>query len=492
MALRTGLVVTLVVGLAAGGLSGCKRETRSRERQVAEAPASSVPAAPSAEELARAKEREARVRVLLDEWLRAQNAGDFPAYEALYAERFTGIKRVGEREQRFDRAGWVEDRKALFQRASSVSIDDVRVSATEASAVALFTQSWSSANFRDVGQKQLVLTTERGALRIASEEMKNSDVGAAQAATSGPKPEEFAFVVEAPEPLLVLSKRVPTAALTGEPRYVDDQRARHALKVGALGAEWQALVGTTFTLYEDGGAVCEASVAGIEALANVQVHFGLISAWNGEYGEKAAPAARARDLWQQSELGGRFLVGRLEPTSACTGALWARASKLPAPTLWTSRPPNPEEKAAVLSAVRATKLHKDAQAEFTAAFQQTTPWDDSGPSSLRLFEDGRGQTFAALTASTGVDDSCSSPFDIDVFFLLQKRGTSWALVSAPPSGHVGSAWPRFLEPLHAETAFDLEGDGRPEFVGGMDFMRESNGAFRSVLNCSAGYFSCPC
>lgn len=121
------------------------------------------------------------------------------------------------------------------------------------------------------------------------------------------------------------------------------------------------------------------------------------------------------------------------------------------------------------------------------------PWDDSGSSPLfRIFEDGHGQAFASLTASSGVDDGCASAFDVDVFFLLQKRGANWALVSAAPDGHIASAWPRFLAPLRAEAAFDLEGDGRPEFVGLKDFIRETGGAYRSVQNRSAGYFSCPC
>lgn len=494
MLVRIGWRVALLTSMAALSFWGCKREASREQSKAPSAAVASAQSGPSPEEQARAKEREGKVRALLDEWMRAQNAGDFAAYEALYAERFTGIKRVGPRMQRFDRPGWLEDRKALFQRAASVRIDEVQVTTTDASAIALFTQSWSSPTFRDVGKKQLVLTLEKGAFRIASEEMKNSDTGAATQVAGAPKPQEFAFVVEAPDPLVVLSTNVPAAAIHEPLRYVNDWQARRTLVTSALGAEWQALLGTKFTLYKDGGAVCEGTVAGFEALADVQVHFGLESSWKGEFGEPVVPPARrALDLWEYSEHAGRFLVARIEAPSECKGARWARASSLPPPTFWRSRPPTEKERAGVLAAVRGTKLHKDLQVEFEAAFDKKIPWDDSGsPPLLSMFEDGGGQTFASLTARSGVDDTCGSAFDVDVFFLLQQRGASWTVVSAPPDGHVDSAWPRFLAPLRAELAFDLEGDGRPEFVGLRDFIRESGGAYRSVQNRSAGYFSCPC
>jgi hypothetical protein len=34
-------------------------------------------------------------RAVLERWLKAQNEGDFAAYEALYATRFTDIRRSG-------------------------------------------------------------------------------------------------------------------------------------------------------------------------------------------------------------------------------------------------------------------------------------------------------------------------------------------------------------------------------------------------------------
>ena len=50
------------------------------------------------------------VQAVIDAWLAAQNGGDFAAYQALYADKMEGVKRVGPRTWRFDRKGWLADR----------------------------------------------------------------------------------------------------------------------------------------------------------------------------------------------------------------------------------------------------------------------------------------------------------------------------------------------------------------------------------------------
>jgi ketosteroid isomerase-like protein len=498
MAFRIGLALWFMVAVAPFVL-GCKR-SEPRERAAssiatgAAATGQGTTPGPPAE-TAPAKEQTAKVEALVDEWLRAQNAGDFPAYEAVYAQRFTGVKRVGVRSQRFDREGWMQDRKALFARPFSVRLEGRQVSALGTSAIVEFQQTWSSASFRDVGRKQLVLALEGSAFRIASEEMKESSTDAAPDTSGAPNPREFAFVALAPGPLLILSADVDQNAVAGQLKYVTDELARRPVATSALPKATRDMLGTKFILYGDGASVCEGTVGGFEVLVSLHPHFGTLGAWHGQNGRPvASPEERALELWAYSAHGaGRFLVAHLDSSSTCEGARWARSAELPKPALWSSRAPTTAERVAVLEAARATPLHRQLQKDFEQAFKKATPWDDSGaPARLVLFEDGLGQSFAGLTASSGADDSCASPFDADAFFLLQKRGASWAVVSAPPELHVTSRWPRDLEPLRADQAFDLEGDGRPEFIGWMDFIRESAGAYRSVLNRSPAYFDCPC
>ena len=42
------------------------------------------------------------------------------------------------------------------------------------------------------------------------------------------------------------------------------------------------------------------------------------------------------------------------------------------------------------------------------------------------------------------------------------------------------------------AAFDLDGDGVPEFSSQHDLVRRTGGMFRAVYNVSPGYFDCPC
>lgn len=494
MVSELGRILSILGAISLLTVVGCKRDAKRSSRAASQQETARQPV--PQQKAVETQVRTEQARALLEEWLRAQNGGEFATYEALYAQRFTGIKRVGAQTYRFDRDGWMQDRKALFARAFSVSIDDVRTTVIGSSAIVGFSQTWTSATFRDVGKKQLVLSREGDAWRIASEEMKESNTGASDRATAAPTPSEFSFVVAAPGPFLILSDRVDPAAVTGRTRYVADDLAVRPLATQALPEGTRALLGRKFVLYGDGGAapVCEGTIDALEALASLRPHFGTTSAWDGRDGGPVATAdERASQLWSHSEYGGRFLAARLTTSSPCEGARWARSAELPKPTFWSSRAPTTEERAAILKVVRGAALHRELQKSFEQAFGKTTPWDDSGAlPRFVVFADRTGQTFASLVVSAGVDDACDSPFDPDVFYLLQKRGSGWVIVSAPPEAHARSAWPRFLEPLRAERAFDLEGDGRPEFVGWRDFIRESGGTYRSVLNRSPAYFDCPC
>ena len=119
---------------------------------------------------------------VLDDWLAAQNTGDFAAYDKLYAGQFFGVKRVGANKTTYDRAGWLEDRGRMFKNKMVVEADGVTISTNPRSAVVHFTQSFSSGKFRDVGPKQLIVIVEGGDLKISREEMLQSQPAPALAA----------------------------------------------------------------------------------------------------------------------------------------------------------------------------------------------------------------------------------------------------------------------------------------------------------------------
>ena len=111
-------------------------------------PGPDAPAAPDAAVAAPARPPvaelvPAEVRAVIDAWLRAQNEGDFAAYERLYAPRFTGIRRSGPRERRFDRAGWIADRQAMFRASMQVATRDVTVDPGAGVAMVRLTQEFT-------------------------------------------------------------------------------------------------------------------------------------------------------------------------------------------------------------------------------------------------------------------------------------------------------------------------------------------------------------
>lgn len=111
---------------------------------------------------------------LVQRWVQLQNAADFAGYSALYAPDFTGIKRVGERQTAFDRAGWLQDRRRMFQRPQQVVASDVEIFRADSQLRVVFEQQWSSSTFADRGKKLLSLVPAGAGWQIAREEMLDS------------------------------------------------------------------------------------------------------------------------------------------------------------------------------------------------------------------------------------------------------------------------------------------------------------------------------
>jgi hypothetical protein len=123
--------------------------------------------------------REPEVKGVLDAWLAAQNAGDFAAYQKLYAPKFSGIKRVGKRKSVFDRAGWMIDRGKMFKKPFRVQSAGVHFAIGKSGATISFTQSWFSGAFSDEGPKRIAIVRSDGAdgkMLITREEMLESKV----------------------------------------------------------------------------------------------------------------------------------------------------------------------------------------------------------------------------------------------------------------------------------------------------------------------------
>ncbi len=440
---------------------------------------------------------EASVKKWLEGWVASQNAGDFAAYEKLYARRFTGLKKVGTFERRFDRAGWLKDRAGMFKRPVSVQVADLRILGTRPPLLVEFQQTWSSGTYRDVGRKRLQLIDE-GGLKITTEALLESTLKV-PTALAAHKPEEFSWVTQlATSQGLILESGVELNAVHGSPLYISDERLERPVLSKALPARYQSLLGRAFKLYAGSGKSCTARVVGFKVLVEAVPHFGMVQAWNGMAdgvntgAVKASPAERALALWRLSEAGGRFLVAELD--APCPEGLWARAETLPAPKLWSSRALSQDELSAAKKFVRRSADYRALQADFVAAFAKSVPWDETGAASerSRAFEDEAGRTYYSLLLRSGEDDGCASAFDVDRWFLLQKQANGLVVVSAPEADHAAASMPRVFAPVFAEHAVDLDGDGEPEFLGTRDLMRHQKNGFTVLSNLSGAFYDCGC
>jgi ketosteroid isomerase-like protein len=182
--MRRAAVTTWLAALLAVSAS-CKREQPEQAGAARRMDAPGQPTSPpgpppgtppQAPPDARPALGESEVQALVERWRTAQNDGDFDAYAALYGDGFEGVKRAGEAEQRFDRAGWLEDRKRMFARPMRVDTDELRVQIKGQGARAELVQTWSSGGFGDRGRKRLDIELRGDGLRIVREEMLDSRI----------------------------------------------------------------------------------------------------------------------------------------------------------------------------------------------------------------------------------------------------------------------------------------------------------------------------
>lgn len=112
---------------------------------------------------------QANVEKLVAQWLAAQNTCDFDACSKIYAERMTGIKRVGTRETKSNHADWLADRQRMFSKLMKIESAGQTVRTSPTSAVVGFEQTWASGNFKNAGPKQLIVVQQATQQSMATE-----------------------------------------------------------------------------------------------------------------------------------------------------------------------------------------------------------------------------------------------------------------------------------------------------------------------------------
>lgn len=439
------------------------------------------------------------MRALLEQWLRAQNEGDFAGYEGLYAQRFFGVKRAGDRRTQYGRQTWLADRRSMFQRHFEVELAELVIDAGPTTARVRFIQTWSSASFRDVGPKELLLVREGTQLRIAREEMLESRLAATSSSSPAraPDAEHFAFVKALDDGVVVLLSTThaePSDGLGPARLHAGYRVEREVDAARDLAAEHRAWLGRSVAVYGAGGRVCSGQVSRLIVLAEIIPHFGSVQAWEEE---QRPAAARAEELWRMSE-GSRWLGAKLElGADACAGARWARSEHLSSPVLYTAEeapaPPRLLERLVAIPATRSFQREYEARGGrgpwHAGARVKHVRFRAPGAAATRPAPDE--PTVSAISLSVGLP--CSPELTADLLGIFRTSAGTSRLLSHPRQPTEGPAsytrGPEFPTP---ELAFDLEADGVPELIAGQTLLVLHGSAYLPVLNVEPVSLDCPC
>lgn len=437
---RSLLVALLLLpGCGSGGGSSSSGAPSSTAPAPPAASATSGPGASAAGAIAPAD-----VQKLVDTWLAAQNGGDVTGYLALYAERFEGVRRSGERAARMDRKGWAADRTKMFAKKMVVTAGDVFISTTESTAQVTFTQTWASGTYKDVGPKLLVVVKEKGALRIAREEMLASTLQGVKRLPPHPT-EDLAFVIQDGGTRIVLDVSPQLAWGQGAPQLLADAVPFptavpvNAAKLPVTLATW---IGKKMRLYGPSGPVCEATVGALSLVGRVIPHFGEEARWHGtgdHAGEgalsKAQIARAAWDLAVGARPNGVVLAANLaNPQGDCKAALWAQPASAPERKVAKAEEAAPALSKKVLEELRKLSEYKDIQ----STSETKERWDLRGKTEVVVMRHPSGKQLAFISANAvegcgGFQGNLSAVFEVNGD-RLQLAGKPMGVPPEMPAG----------------------------------------------------------
>lgn len=433
---------------------------------------------------------DAAVRALLDAWLTAQNAGDFAAYERLYAPRFTGIRRSGPRVRRFDRAGWVADRQTMFRSAMQVAARDVTVDASTGVATVRLTQEFTQGTFHDVGRKEIVLVHNGTALQIAREEMLDSTLSGAASEAAPPASGAFMPTFEVGDVRYAILAPAEDGWSEGAAELLSPGEvviSRKAARMSGLPEAIRGYASQRVRFYTSEGQTCEAGLGALSVISRIDVHFGVSQRWAGEDpdGEHHAAYTPAEVAAEAFDMGAQVLVARLDDACA-RGALWGQLASQPAVTAFRSAPVSAALTAAVLQRFRALPAWRAAEAAYRqdGAALRGRSWDmhdNHAPAVVLWQAPNNGRRFAVVSALTMVG-GCAE-FSASMSAVFEVTGASTLVLQSD------GANPSLFD---TDGAVDLDGDGRPEFITETGLFRRMGTVYRPQDLYSVPNNDCPC
>lgn len=395
-------IVIVIVGVVAGCKSGSKPEpvAKASGSGSGSGSAETVVADPPPPQLL----KEDQVRALLAEWLAAQNAGDFAAYDKVYAEKLEGVKRAKGRTWRFDRDGWMTDRKRMFANPMVVEAKDVVVKALPTIAIVDLVQTFTQGTFHDEGPKRMVVILQHGTPRIAREEMLSSVSPVPVNAADG----DGVYLVGSGGIYLAIG----ADESIGHGKFTlddgDPVLARQA--VPHPPADVAKFEHASIPLYAADGTACKGTIGALYLQGGQTPHFGTRAVWRGEDGDKPLTEQQiAQEVFANPNL-----LGELTVDGGCPAVV---AITTPSPTFF---PPSTDAdlEAKAVKAFRKTDDYKSIQAEFKDS-GGSGPWVDAP--TAKVFGASGGTRYVSINASEGA--GCG-----------EFHGETWTMWSVAPSG----------------------------------------------------------
>jgi hypothetical protein len=359
---KRALVAAILVGVL-----GCDRkETDGTATAVSAVPSATTTApaigsaSPKAAKPAVATEL---AQATLTAWVDAQNRNSFEDYKVLYGEPFVGIKRTGNVEKQFQLAGWLEDRRQLFQRNPLVAVENVKVMTTASTAIVEFDQTWKTARFQDFGRKRLVFNRDAkdGKLRIGREEMLTSTAGAAKIVRPELPPGAHYFIKKTTGGFGAVLGLMGQAKATGKFMPVEWGLTQRAVNLDTA-KRASELIGTEIDVYPAEGVPCLTKVSGIVAIAEAMG------------GIDEGDLAAAEQTWNIAGETATFLVADLRPVKdPCAAPMWGRLASLSKPLVYETRKATADELQRGILALHRTAQGIESQKAYLEAKKVLAP-----------------------------------------------------------------------------------------------------------------------
>lgn len=396
----------------------------------------------------------AEVEAVIASWRAAQNEGRFDEYTALYAQRFEGVKRSGERTRRFNRSGWLRDRKRMFRSPMQVQVGAPLIDLRVDHASVRFEQHWSSKDYKDRGPKELMIVREHGVLRIAREEMLNSELLARGSSLADPSN-------------LMLVAANGLRAVIG--RASDDLPVTQGAHLHQDGSAWT--VSTSITSDHDREALTPFSQRAVDVLTSTGAHcpgtlaepeaFVQVVSFQSDTppgdappDAEVTPAQKLATTWKIARerwFGARV---RLQAESACDGTpILARDANLDAAKVARPVDATPFSERA-LALARTTAPYQDIQHRYSIDHETDESWEQQTSGHVQAFRFAEEERVLVVVMFPAA--SCTSFGD-----------SLWIVYAADPSGagaYAAVGKPMANAPASVLALLDLEADQKLEFI----------------------------